>query len=50
MSKYVSIDGDEKEYLLEHIKITTQKSITPEWENGEVVYVFVNAGGKHITL
>lgn len=43
-------EEDTKKYLLDKFKVSAQKSITPHWENGEVVYTFVNAGGKHITL
>ena len=43
-------DVECQNYLLDNFKVSLQESITPHWENGEVVYVFVNAGGKYITL
>lgn len=46
-------DGDDalhRDYLLAKIEVKLQKSLTPRWENGEVVYVFPNAGGKHLTF
>lgn len=43
-------DIEYQNYLLDNFKVNLQESITPHWENGEVVYVFVNAGGKYITL
>ena len=46
-------DGDDelhRNYLLANIEVKLQKSLTPRWENGEVVYVFPNAGGKHLTF
>ena len=44
---------DEEEtraYLLKNFRASMQKSLTPRWQNGEVVYVFIGAGGKSITL
>ena len=43
-------DVEYQNYLLDNFKVSLQESITPHWENGEVVYMFINAGGKHITL
>ena len=50
ISRRFDNNEDDRKYLLDNFKISLQKSITPRWENGEVVYVFVNAGGKYITL
>lgn len=44
---------DEEEtraYLLQNFRVSMQKSLTPRWQNGEVVYVFIGASGKSITL
>lgn len=43
-------DASHCDYLLRNINIKLQKSLTPRWENGEVVYVFPNAGGKYLTF
>jgi hypothetical protein len=32
-------DDDTREYLIKEFKVKFQKSLTPKWENGEVVYI-----------
>lgn len=32
-------DEKTREYLIENFKVKFQKSLTPKWENGEVVYI-----------
>ena len=32
-------DEDTREYLIKNFKCKFQKSLTPKWENGEVVYI-----------
>jgi hypothetical protein len=32
-------DDDTREYLIKNFKVKFQKSLTPKWENGEVVYI-----------
>lgn len=53
-SHYVCNRFDDEEetraYLLKNFRASMQKSLTPRWQNGEVVYVFIGAGGKSITL
>ena len=40
---------DNKEYILNNIKVTIVTNIPDQWENGEVVY-FITNGGKYITM
>lgn len=39
----------DKEYILDNIKISLVKSIPDQWENGEVVY-FITSNLKYITM
>ena len=32
-------DDDTRDYLIENFNVKFQKSLTPKWENGEVVYI-----------
>jgi hypothetical protein len=32
-------DDDTREYLIKNFRVEFQKSLTPKWENGEVVYI-----------
>lgn len=43
-------DEETRTHLLENFRVSMQKSLTPRWQNGEVVYVFIGAGGRSITL
>ena len=32
-------DDDTRDYLIKNFKVKFQKSLTPRWENGEVIYI-----------
>lgn len=40
---------EDKEYILNHIKISLVKSIPDQWENGEIVY-YIPGSMKYITI
>jgi len=39
-----------REYLIRDFKVKFQKSLTPKWENGEVVYICCGYYNKHWTF
>ena len=39
-----------REYLIRDFKVKFQKSLTPKWENGEVVYICCGYGKRHWTF
>ena len=44
---FTTFDKDEQTYLLANIDISFQTSLTPKSENGEVIYVFLNAASMN---
>lgn len=43
-------DDDTREYLIKNFKVKFQKSLTPKWENGEVVYICCGYYNKQWTF
>ena len=43
-------DDDTREYLIKNFKVKFQKSLTPRWENGEVVYICLGYYNKWWTF
>ena len=39
-----------REYLIKDFKVKFQKSLTPKWENGEVVYICCGYHNRHWTF
>ena len=39
-----------REYLIRDFKVKFQKSLTPKWENGEVVYICLGYYNRHWTF
>ena len=54
MSDHEWWDEDDKvrvrEYLIRDFKVKFQKSLTPKWENGEVVYICLGYYDRHWTF
>ena len=39
-----------REYLIRDFRVKFQKSLTPKWENGEVVYICCGYHNRHLTF